>query len=491
MSSEALPAPALPSLRRLWPVPEDTGGSPRLLAAAVAVGGLATLTIRLDGIGSAVLLAGVGVLAIGVAARPGRRTAAELTALGLTVALLSVTALRDAPWLVALCLLASWPLASLALVPARTWTGVTISSLVAALLPVRVVRWTYRTLAGLPIRGLGSARVWLVSVVTAGLVAVFGALFASADPAYSALIGDLVPDLTLPDVMPRVFLFGAVTTTAVLAAYLGRQPPAPDALAPPPGRAVRRWEWALPLVALDLLFLSFVLVQLTVLFGGRTHVLGTNGLTYAEYARQGFGQLLVVTMLTLAVVAIAVRKAPRLGRADRRLVQGLLAGLCLLALVVVASAIHRMSLYEQAFGFTRLRMLATTIELVLGGVFLLLMVAGIRMSGAWLPRACVALAVSGLLALAAINPDAYIADRNVDRYQSTGHIDLDYLSTLSADAVPALLRLPQQMRGCALSRLTVRLGTTRDPWYDDNAARQHARQLLRASSVPGCGRLSD
>ncbi len=69
------------------------------------------------------------------------------------------------------------------------------------------------------------------------------------------------------------------------------------------------WEWALPLVLLDALFLAFVAVQIFVLFGGHDHVLRTAGLTYAEYAHQGFWQLVAVAVLTLAVVMTAVHAA--------------------------------------------------------------------------------------------------------------------------------------------------------------------------------------
>ena len=65
---------------------------------------------------------------------------------------------------------------------------------------------------------------------------------------------------------------------------------------------LRLAEWAIPLALLDLLFLAFVAVQLTVLFGGHDHVLETSGLTYAEYAREGFWQLIAAAALTLVVV---------------------------------------------------------------------------------------------------------------------------------------------------------------------------------------------
>jgi hypothetical protein len=79
---------------------------------------------------------------------------------------------------------------------------------------------------------------------------------------------------------------------------------------------VRRLEWVLPLALLDALVAAFVLVQLTVLFGGSRHVLRRAGPTYAEYARSGFWQLLAVSALTLLVIAGAMRWAPRRTRAD-------------------------------------------------------------------------------------------------------------------------------------------------------------------------------
>ena len=80
------------------------------------------------------------------------------------------------------------------------------------------------------------------------------------------------------------------------------------------------------------------------------HVLDTAGLTYAEYARSGFAQLLAVAALTFAVIAAARRWAAAAAAA------ALLAALCVLTLVVLASALKRLGLYEETYGFTRLRL---------------------------------------------------------------------------------------------------------------------------------------
>jgi hypothetical protein len=243
-------------------------------------------------------------------------------------------------------------------------------------------------------------------------------------------------------------------------------------------RRVARLEWAVPLSLLVLLFAMFVAVQLTVLFGGSRHVLDTDGLTYAQYARGGFWQLLVATGLTLAVLAGAARWAPRDTKTDRVLIRAVLGALAVLTLVVVASATHRMDLYADTYGLTRLRLLVALCEVWLGLVFVLILIAGIRLAGRWLPRAVIAAAVLALLGLAGANPDRLIADHNVTRYEQTGRIDTLYLSDLSADAVPALDRLTGDNRGCVLAPIAADLLHDADDWRGWNLGRHHARYLL-------------
>jgi hypothetical protein len=84
----------------------------------------------------------------------------------------------------------------------------------------------------------------------------------------------------------------------------------------------------------------------------------TSGLTYAEYARQGFWQLLAAAALALVVVKGATVLAGPRTPAERLLLRALLGLLCVLTIVIVASSFHRLRLYESAFGLTRLRLAA-------------------------------------------------------------------------------------------------------------------------------------
>jgi hypothetical protein len=238
------------------------------------------------------------------------------------------------------------------------------------------------------------------------------------------------------------------------------------------------WEWAIPLALLDVLFLAFVAVQLTVLFGGDDHVLRTAGLTYAEYARQGFWQLLAAGAMTLAVVAAADLLADVARRRDALLMRALLGILCALAIVVLVSALHRLRLYEDAYGLTRARLAAEVFALWLGGLFGLLLAAGIVDRVArHLPRLVLAGSGAALLAFTVANPDGLIAERNVERWRATGRLDVAYLQTLSADAAPALAGLPPGLRDEVLAPLAARLADD-ERWSSANLSRRRARRQL-------------
>jgi hypothetical protein len=276
-------------------------------------------------------------------------------------------------------------------------------------------------------------------------------------------------------------VFGAGVTVVLTGAFLAAAPP--RFARPPAASDIGRTPWAIPIVALDLLFLGFVAVQADVLLASdRDRLLRSTGLSYAEYARQGFWQLLVVTGLVLIVVAVAVRYAPVRSRADRVTVRVLLGLLCALTLVVVAVALRRLFLYEEAYGWTRLRLWVHAFALWMGLVILLVAVAGIRLKAAWLPRAVAASGAVGLLALGLLNPDGFIASHDVDRFRHTGSADLFYLSGLSADAVPALDRLPEPQRSCVLRHLSESLRHG-DSWTRFNLSRDQARDVLRRHPV--------
>lgn len=463
--------------RRVWPLDPLAAAPLPFVLIALTIGLIGTALWRPTehSIGYAVVGAMVFGAVYGTAERrPGRF---EVLGITLTLALLAVPAVLAAPWVNALCIMAAWGIGWHTLAGGRTWTAVIAGAVVAWALPARLIGWVQRA-APRRVQVSHLGRIALVAAITCALVFVFGGLFAGADPTFDKLVQNLVPSLDTEDIVSRTLVFFLVLVFVLGGGYLVRFPPKLDALAPAPGRSVPRWEWAVPLTVLDGLFLAFVVVQATVLFGGRAHVLATEGLTYAEYARQGFWQLLWVSALTVLVIAVVIRVASRATGADRRTLRILVGTLCATSIVVVVSAIHRMWVYQDAYGFSTERLMVITIELWLGTVFVLIGAAGIRMSAAWLPRAVLLAGVVALLGLAALNPERLIADRNIDRFERTGQLDARYLSRLSSDIDPALQRLPESVRQCVTGE-----SPAGKPWYLFNLSGSRADRVY-TSELP-------
>ncbi|MFB8103231.1 DUF4153 domain-containing protein [Streptomyces sp. NPDC056007] len=454
---------------------------PAVLWAALATAVLSALLLG-DGLGVNLLIVAVpAALAAAFAARAAGRRPRPWTATWAVggLALLAVPALRDAGWPTFLAVVSAFALGSLALHGSRSWLGVLMGSVGTLDSVVPGIRWGW---SGLRERADGSRGRWGTAVrttaVALGLLVVFGTLFAGADANFADLLGRLTPDVTIVDGPLRTFLFLGGLVGALAAARTAAAPVRWDGLTVKAGKPRGRTEWALPLIVLDLLFAAFITLQLVVLLGGYDKAHEETGLNHADYARQGFWQLLWATLLTLLVIALALRWAPRGGSRDRTLVRAVLGPLCVLTLVVVASALRRMDLYVAEYGLTRLRISVAAMELWLGVVIVLILAAGV-FGARFLPRAIAVSAGAAVLAFGLISPDAVVAEQNVHRFEDRRPIDLDYLKDLSADAVPALDKLPEPQRSCALRVIQGELRNTDSPWYATSWGEARAEEILR------------
>jgi hypothetical protein len=488
--------------------------SPALVAGAIvtAIIGAATLGPSLmDGLGVGVLiaaaavayLAGASAWSAGRIARPASGRYGRLARLNrtgivfvlLAVALSATAAARDALWVVVPALLLAIAVGSYGTAGGRSWAEVLCGGVAVLPAGALMLPWTARGAYGAATSG--RRNTWPIirtGLIAAGLIAVFGALFVGADAAFGSLAEGLVPEVSPGTVIVHGFAGGVTLVLACAGAFLGQAPPPLHMLVPERAKPAGRWSWAVPIAALDLLFLVFCAIQAGVfLADDKDELLRSTGLTYAEYARQGFFQLVVVTVLVLAVVAVAKRYAPSASRGDRATVHVLLGLLCALTLVVVAVALRRLYLYEQTYGWTRLRLWVHAFELWLGFVVVVVGVAGVvKGRVAWLPRTVAASGAVAMIVLAGVNPDRFIAEHNVTRYSDTGKIDVGYLRNLSADAVPALDRLPEPTRSCALLSIAFDLRED-DAAMSTNLSRERAREILESrpsSNTADCSSLS-
>jgi len=327
------------------------------------------------------------------------------------------------------------------------------------------------------------------------LLLLFVALFAAADAAFAKIAGDLFDwDLDLGSLPGRV-------TVALVAAWLaagllafvvhGRAPQSEAAWSATWQRRPRLGaaEAVTVLVALDLLFAGFVALQATYLFGGGD-TLAATGLTYAEYARRGFFELLAVALAVGALILVLegfVARRPRI-------YLGAAIGLVSLTLVVLASAFLRLRLYQDAYGWTELRfyVLTAIAWLAIGAAGAVYAIATNRTR--WLLHGMLVLSVVFGLAFNVIGPIRFVAEQNVARALNPelvapgGQHGLDvwYLATLGDDAIAVLAeaapRLPaaadrQSARVVLDQRAFELLAEDRD-WQAWNLSHERARSLL-------------
>ena len=454
---------------RFWPDVE--GGRRGVVLAAVGVGVLAALVLPNRPYGLALFLVAAAAGGTVAYAARHRRETFTLTCLALAALCTLPVLLLDANWVGVLCLLAGATSLIAGVTRPRRFLAFVLAGICWPLAGLRDLPWLGRTLR--TTTGQDKAPRVLVTVAVSGLVLlVFGLLFVTADAIVASWVDSVLPDLNLDSTVFRVFVAIAVAGPTLAAAYLALNPPHVEAWGVRPRSTdAHRWEWLVPVLLVDAVFGLFVAAQLTVLFGGHDYVHRTTGLTYAEYAHQGFGQLTVATLLTLLIIWAASHWA---AERDRLWLRGSLGLLCVFTLVVVDSALHRMSLYQDAYGLTRLRLVVYVFEGWLGLLVVGAVVAGLVRWGVWVPRFALITGVAALLGLAALNPDALIAKQNLDWYDATGRVDWNYLRNLSADAVPAFEDRPDAEVACGLPRYW----THGEDWLAFNLGRHRARAIL-------------
>jgi hypothetical protein len=486
------------------------------LVLALDLGILGDYLLRADGEPglNLSLWAGAGVAAVYLVRKGREGLPREIAAL-LGAALLFGAALawRDAAALRVLNLLVAAGLATLAGgAAAGGWlreAGVvdylaacSRSALSAVAGPVMVVRGT-PALWSSPAWSRPALAALRGALLAVPLLLLFGSLLAAADPVFATLAGDVLafdPDAVLSHAVPIVVLGWG--SAGHLSRYLGPTPTSAAPLPfPLPRPRVGLVDGAVALGLLNALFLVFVAVQLRYLFGGAGLVQVTPGLTYAEYARQGFFELVGVATLVVPLLLLADWTVRRERFAEQWLFRGLALGQVLLLFAILGSAAYRMRMYWQTYGLTELRLYASVFMVWIALVLLWLVATVLRGRRERFAFGALAAGLAAALCLNLVDPQALIVRVNAARVTAGAEYDVAYAGQLSGDAVPALIRsmdrLPATQRCRLADALLERWGQERrGGWrtfnYGDWRARRgvtRARAALTAATAP-CVRTS-
>lgn len=459
----------------------------RIALSALTLGVLGDFLLRPGppGLGAAVWVAACA--AAGILLRPGRAT---IPALAAAAAFGILFAWRDSAALQGIFALAAFVAWSVALLDRPSRAGVTSHLMAAFANAGSAFFGSPLVLAGLrraerraaPRRSL---RIALGGVALAApLLLLFGTLFAAADPLFARYTSDIAGSLDeIPEHLGRVAGLAWITGGLLAGLLLARCPTAIELPRPRPALAS---AITLAVALVVALFAAFLAVQARALVGGAEWIEARVGLSYAEYARGGFFQLLACAGIALPLGLVADWAVPA-GDPRRRRTALLSTALALAVLSVVASAARRMALYVEAYGLTELRLYASAAMLWLALAVVALGVAAIRGRR---ERFCLhaLLAAAAIVAgLGILNPGARIAEYNASRSTANGAaFDAAYAVSLGADAVPVLLEaLPALHRDarCATARglLARANGSSGGDWRTFNLSRARARALLDAA----------
>ena len=335
-------------------------------------------------------------------------------------------------------------------------------------------------------------------VLTLPLLLLFGAILAAGDQIFAAWLARLLGWLRLEKLVElwiRLLIIGFVGLSTggalIFSMRRGAEPERSDRLPVALNVGLGYVETVTILVGVNLLFGLFVMIQFAYLFGGTANI-APEQFSYAEYARRGFAEIVIVAVLSLGILLALHNFARRETKRQLRAFNMLGTLQVGFLLVMLASAAQRLLLYEQAFGLTHRRLYSHIFMAWLALLLLWLAVVLWRRPEEFFAGLLVC-AAGFVLSLNLLNPDALIARVNVTRYgmtfvadgegepAGTPHVsrsdpytpsravDAYFLTTLSDDAVPILLETLEQLPPGARENVAAELMARKERYEDDDS----------------------
>jgi hypothetical protein len=233
----------------------------------------------------------------------------------------------------------------------------------------------------------------------------------------------------------------------------------------------------------------FIIIQFKYLFAGANL---PNGLNYSEYARRGFFELVFLSVLNITLILLTVYLLHEQIYVNKikwsQITKIFLIYLCFITIILLVSSFYRMMLYNNEYGFTRLRVLVYT--------FLIFEAIGLFITFKFIMKPdfnIIAIySIIGLIYYLSLNImqiDYIIAKNNIDMYlaNETQSIDIDYLMSLSVDVTPQIMRLIESSEvdvitkyraGSYLEDINVRYNQNEKKWQSYNLSIERAKGIV-------------
>lgn len=235
------------------------------------------------------------------------------------------------------------------------------------------------------------------------------------------------------------------------------------------------------LFVLNVVYGVFCAIQVPYLLGKVQSFLPT-GVTYADYAKQGFAQINSVILLNIILLLLFVHFVSKDKTFVDWSVKVLLSIMTICTGIMVFSAHVRLFKYEQAYGFTLERFLPHAFMILLFCISVILFVK-IWNQNLSLVKYFVISALVWYTGINYVQVDSFIAQNNIKRYLETDKIDTEYLWVLSYDAVPELQKLKNDPKvGPMITEILQSkkeaLGIEKKAWQSYNYSKKQAEKVF-------------
>lgn len=302
----------------------------------------------------------------------------------------------------------------------------------------------FGSLAKIQVKTIG--KVFWAILILCPLVLIFVGLFGSADLVFREWMKNFfdwqVDSLTVWHFFRTIFLF--LFLNGLFYAYLSaKRFSGPDKVILQTQTEEKNTDQVVPgivLGVLNLIFISFISIQLMFLFGGH-EVINKYNITYADYVHNGFYQMAFIAVLVLIIGYVVYR----IEKNKKLTLSKFLTDLLILQTIIIAiSAFKRMFLYQEAYGLTQLRFLVEHFIIYLAVIlFVLFMVILARKHYSYFIKISFGISIVYLMFMTAFNMQGHIAKVNIDRYfnGTDSKVDIQYLHKLTVDIYPQVTRL--------------------------------------------------
>mgnify|MGYP004636528221 FL=1 len=255
-------------------------------------------------------------------------------------------------------------------------------------------------------------------------------LLSSADPVFAKVIKDIFGKLFYSWDVVKIVIFAAVIFFFVYGFIvktgrrdLGANAPKEGIYEPVIGITIT--------VVLTAFYLIFAVVQIVYLFMNSAGL--PDDMTYAEYARRGFFQLLFVAVVNVCIVLIfdaIFRKSVVL--------KTVLVVMCICTYIMIASSAVRLSMYIKEYALTYLR-INTIWALIVTSIVMLGVIISLFWRNMPLFRYIFLTVMVMFTLYAFVRPGAVISKYNISQAHNGKKVDIEYVMDIGSDGVPYLI----------------------------------------------------